>query len=172
LHHVHHAASRLTAALDGLLDLSRLYAHRREIERVPIHVRFCLERVGDLLRARPQLHLYTLTVDVPQPDLQCVTDPRLLERTLVELVEYVLRRAKPGNCYCLRADPEDTGLVISLVDLAANGHDRLDAEDSDADAFFGSAVAHELGYILGLGISTSTAEGTSRVLRVSVPATM
>jgi signal transduction histidine kinase len=167
--HVYRGAARLTAALDALLDLSRLCARKRSVEPVPVHVRFCLERVTDLLRARPQIDTCDVRVDVSDKGLQCVTDPRLLERTLLELVEYSLRRGA-GGMYWLRAEATQGGLVVSLVD-SANGQSRMGAavEMGNNGHVLGSSVAHEMARILGLRIGGPSGGQPECVFQVFVP---
>jgi signal transduction histidine kinase len=169
LKHIYHASARLTAALDALLDLSRLCAGKRTVEQVEVHIRYCLERVTDILKARPQLNAYQLVADVPDRDLKCITDPRLLERTLLELIDYVLRKSPSGQSYHLRAAADDGGILISLVDLAAETSAEPLMWNAENDPYVGSAVARELGSILGLRIGTSSSDGIDCLLRVLVP---
>ena len=166
--HVYRGAARLTAALDALLDLSRLCAHKRAVEPVPVHVRFCLERVTDLLKARPQTDSYELGVDVADRELQCTTDPRLLERTLLELIEYSLRR-RAGGSYCLRAEAADGGLVVSLVDCVTESMASGSPGGGRGEHLLGSLVAHELARVLGLNIGGPSAGKEACVFWVFVP---
>ena len=168
IRHVYRGATRLTAALDALLDLSRLCAHKRAVEPVPVHVRFCLERVTDLLKTRPQADDFELGVEVADRDLQCTTDPRLLERTLLELIEYGLRRGAGGS-YCLRAEAADGGLVVSLVDCLVEKRGRGQAAGGSGDHLLGSSVAHELARVLGLKIGGPSAGRDACVFWVFVP---
>ena len=166
--HVYRGAARLTAALDALLDLSRLCARKRAVEPVPVHVRFCLERVTDLLKSRPQADNYKLGVEVSDRDLQCTTDPRLLERTLLELIEYSLRRGAGGS-YCLRAEAADGGLIVSLVDCVVEQKGMGQAGGGSGDHLLGSSVAHELARVLGLKIGGPSAGKDACVFWVFVP---
>lgn len=167
LRHIYCAAARLSASLDALLDLSRLYTRRRTVEPVTVHVRFCLERVADLMAARPRLNSICVEVDMPDELLECTTDPRLLERTLVELIEWVVRKATPDSRYTLRAEAAPGGLTISLTSDSPSDHAA--AFRTELDPLVGATVARELGHILRLEIVGQTAASPELLLRVFVP---
>jgi len=118
-------SKKLLDLVNGLLDLSRLDAAKIEIEPSRIAVGKFLEQVVDSLKPLAKGKDLKLSVDVPDDIPEIVTDQRMLNQIVVNLVSNAIKFTPQGNVRVIARKNgsdiliavEDTGIGIPPEDL-------------------------------------------------------
>jgi signal transduction histidine kinase len=99
-----HAAERLTRMIDDLAQIERL----RSGERQPVIDPIALTKLAEQLRLLLEPQLGSRKLEIALPDATFATDPEILSRVLLNLLEHGLRQTPARGLVrlegCLRAD--------------------------------------------------------------------
>jgi two-component system phosphate regulon sensor histidine kinase PhoR len=106
----------LTQLVRELLELSRIESGQVELDRKPVSVPELLERAASRLRAQAERAGLTLDIQVDSSLPTAYADPVRIEQVLVNLLHNAIKFTPPGGQVSLSAQPDDTGVRISVQD--------------------------------------------------------
>lgn len=165
---------RLTEIISNLLDMSRIRAGALSVQLEPV----ALDEV--LGRALMGTDVPDPRLDVPEDLPPLLTDPGLLERVLVNLLDNAARFSPPGAPVTVRARHTRGEVVVDIIDhgpgvpaeqfceLFVPFH-RLGNPDGRSGVGLGLAIAQGLSSAVGAVLSPDTTTGGGLTMRLRTP---
>lgn len=165
---------RLTEIISNLLDMSRIRAGALSVQLEPV----ALDEV--LGRALMGTDVPDPRLDVPEDLPPLLTDPGLLERVLVNLLDNAARFSPPGAPVTVRARHTRGEVVVDIIDhgpgvpaeqfceLFVPFH-RLGNPDGRSGVGLGLAIAQGLSSAVGAVLSPDTTAGGGLTMRLRTP---
>jgi signal transduction histidine kinase/CheY-like chemotaxis protein len=181
------SATSLLGIINDILDYSKIEAGKLEIERVPIHVRDCVEDVGMAMAvhaAAKELELI-VNVDPGVPD-RVLGDSTRLRQVLSNLIGNAIKFTQRGEVVVevfplalqngralLSFEVRDTGIGMPDEIVARLFEPFVQADDSNTRNYggmgLGLAIVRRLVNIMGGKIDVSSRPGGGSVFTFSLP---
>lgn len=176
------SSKKLLDMVNGLLDLSRLDAAKIEIELSRIAVGRFLEQVVDSLRPLARDKDIKLSVEVPSDFPEIVTDQRMLNQIVVNLVSNAIKFTPEGsvrviarrNGTSVHIAVEDTGIGIPPEDLPfvfEEFHRSSRPGPRPPGTGLGLAISKRLAELLGGKITVQSKENIGSTFTLVLPIT-
>ncbi|MDB6132885.1 MAG: multi-sensor hybrid histidine kinase [Verrucomicrobiales bacterium] len=183
---IHNSGDVLLSLINDILDFSKIESGQLDLERIPVHLRDCVESVLDLLAghaAKKKLDLMCW-IDPEAPEA-ILSDPTRLRQVLVNLVGNAVKFTNKGEVFLkisitrqeagnfLHAAVSDTGIGIP-----ESQRSRLFSAFSQVDASttrrfggtgLGLAISHRLIQNMGGRIWVESAEGKGSIFHFEIP---
>ena len=102
---MHRQAERVTSLINDLLDLARIEAGQRELEREDVSIAAAARRAADGLASKAKKRDLRLEIDVPSGQTAFV-NASALEQVLVNLLENAIKYTNEGTAIVLKAQPD------------------------------------------------------------------
>jgi two-component system sensor histidine kinase/response regulator len=181
------SATTLLGIINDILDYSKIEAGKLEIERVPVHVRDCVEDVGMAMAvhaAAKELELI-VNVDPGVPD-RVLGDPTRLRQMLTNLISNAIKFTQQGEVVVevfplalqngralLSFEVRDTGIGMPEEVMARLFEPFVQADDSSTRNYggmgLGLAIVRRLVNLMGGKIDVSSRPGGGSVFTFSLP---
>ena len=181
------SATSLLGIINDILDYSKIEAGKLDIERVPIHVRDCVEDVGMAMAvhaAAKDLELI-VNVDPGVPD-RVLGDPTRLRQMLTNLIGNAIKFTQAGEVVVevfplalqngralLSFEVRDTGVGMPDEIVARLFEPFVQADDSNTRNYggmgLGLAIVRRLVNLMGGKIDVSSRPGGGSVFTFSLP---
>ncbi len=107
-------AARLTALVDGLLDLERIEAGRLELDVQPLDLRCLLEEKRLLFAGHSDRH--SIELDLPHGPLTVLADRDRVSQVVANLLSNAIKYSPAGGPVVVRAERRDGWVRVSVVD--------------------------------------------------------
>ncbi|AKU92073.1 sensor histidine kinase [Vulgatibacter incomptus] len=118
-------AQRLSALIDGLLDLSRIESGSMALEPETVEVCDAIHHLADGARERAESKGLTLVVKDASPTLTAFADPRAIEIVVGNLLENAIKYTPSGGTVTIAARAEDDASIRIDVRDTGPGIDPL-----------------------------------------------
>ncbi len=181
------SATTLLAIINDVLDFSKIEAGKLEIERVPLHVRDCVEEIGMTLAvqaAAKELELI-VNVDPSVPD-RVLGDPGRLRQVLMNLISNAVKFTPKGEVVVevfplalkngralLSFEVRDTGIGMPPETVSQLFEPFVQADDSNTRNYggmgLGLAIVRRLVTLMGGQIDVSSRPGGGSAFTFSLP---
>lgn len=113
---IYDEAQRLRRLVDELLDLARLDAGLRNLNRAPLDPRALLLALTDKFALRAQEKQVTLTANLPAALPTLIGDADRLAQVFTNLLDNALKHTPPHGAVTLTATPTPHGLTLLISD--------------------------------------------------------
>ncbi len=180
---INEALHDLTGELDALLDVSKLDAGTIKAQPDIFALLPLLQRIVEVFTAAAHEKGLELSLDCP-PDVSVLTDRKLLERVIRNLVENAIKYTESGQVAIRVRRADEGSLRISIVDtgcgIAETEQERVFEEfyqienperDRRRGLGLGLAIVRRLIGLLDLKLAMSSAPGCGTRFDILVPAT-
>jgi two-component system, sensor histidine kinase and response regulator len=181
------SATSLLGIINDVLDFSKIEAGKLDMERVPLHVRDCVEDIGMAMAtqaAAKELELI-VNVDPGVPD-RVVGDPSRLRQVLTNLISNAIKFTHKGEVVVevfplalqngralLSFEVRDTGIGMAPETISQLFEPFVQADDSSTRNYggmgLGLAIARRLVTLMGGRIDVSSRPGGGSAFTFSLP---
>jgi signal transduction histidine kinase/CheY-like chemotaxis protein len=181
------SATSLLAIINDILDFSKIEAGKLDVERVPMHVRDCVEDIGMTMAtqaAAKELELI-VNVDPGVPD-RVVGDPSRLRQILTNLISNAIKFTHKGEVAVevfplalqngralLSFEVRDTGIGMAPEIVSQLFEPFVQADDSSTRNYggmgLGLAIVRRLVTLMGGRIDVSSRPGGGSAFTFSLP---
>lgn len=166
---IYDEAQRLRRLVDELLDLARLDAGLRHLNRAPLDPRALLLAIADKFGPRAQAKQVTLTADLPASLPALVGDADRLAQVFTNLLDNALKHTPPQGRVTLTAASTPGDLTITVSDTGPG----IPPEDLSRifERFYqvDKSRSQSAGVGLGLAITKEIVEAHGGQVRVTSP---
>ena len=181
------SATSLLSIINDILDFSKIEAGKLGVERIEMHVRDCVEDIGNEMAAQAAAKNIELIVNVDPgvPD-RVLGDPQRLRQVLTNLIGNVVKFTHQGEIAVevfplalqngralLSFEVRDTGIGMAPETLSQLFEPFVQADDSSTRNYggmgLGLAIVRRLVTLMGGRIEVSSRPGGGSAFTFSVP---
>jgi two-component system sensor histidine kinase/response regulator len=181
------SATSLLGIINDVLDFSKIEAGKLEVERIPMHVRDCVEDIGMEMAAQAAAKNLELIVNVDPgvPD-RVLGDPQRLRQVLTNLIGNAVKFTHKGEIVIevfplalqngralLSFEVRDTGIGMAPEIVSQLFEPFVQADDSSTRNYggmgLGLAIVRRLVTLMGGRIEVSSRPGGGSAFSFSVP---
>jgi signal transduction histidine kinase/CheY-like chemotaxis protein len=179
--HINEALYDLTAELDALLDVSKLDAGTVKAQAESFALQPLLERIVGIFRAAAEEKGLQISCRCDD-DVWALTDRKLLERVVRNLIENAIKYTETGSVAVAVAHEVDSTHVLSVTDtgcgIAESEQTRVFEEfyqiqnperDRSRGLGLGLAIVKRLADLLRLELSIRSAPGHGTCFEIAIP---
>ncbi|MQR02492.1 ATP-binding protein [Glaciimonas soli] len=189
------AAESLLSLLDDVLDLSKLEAHRLELELVPTDISVLAQQSVNMMQIKAQEKNLPLGLDVQVPENTDVfIDPTRVRQILLNLLSNAIKFTEYGkvsviirlqvDALAAQTDASPQVLHVSVTDtgigITSEHQSRLFQPFTQADRSttrryggtgLGLTICHELVKVMGGTLALQSAKGAGTTISFTIPVT-
>jgi signal transduction histidine kinase len=167
---VNEGITRLTNLVEGLLDLSRIEAHKIELQAAPESLHRLAANAVEELHRLIASHGHSVTLDVPEDLPALMVDGKRITQVIINLLSNAIKYTPPDGQIAIRAEHRGDHVRLAIADngygIPQWAHQRVFEKFFQADSIMSQKVG---GSGLGLAISKGIIEEHGDVIDFDSP---